>query len=236
MGAASKRRRSNRARSFFQRARSVRYRLYRRSQRGRRRKEGSPRPPRRKSLGSSKQTETLKQGALLFSARAGGSLSFVQAFPARPQMQGRFPQTPSKEITWEQQANGDARAGALLFFSAGRRFAIVRTGVPCSLRGAQCMGRRFIFRALRGKSKKRIKHEKAAGLPRRLSLSLWLYLTIVSPASLPNTTVSTTAWPPRRFAPWMPPVTSPAATRPGITSPLVSSTRHSVSIFTPPIV
>ena len=187
MGAASKRRRSNRARSFF-------------------------------------------------SARAGGSLSFVQAFPARPQMQGRFPQTPSKEITWEQQANGDARAGALLFFSARGRFAIVCTGAPCSLRGAQCMGRRFIFRALRGKSKKRIKHEKAAGLPRRLSLSLWLYLTIVSPASLPNTTVSTTALPPRRFAPWMPPVTSPAATRPGITSPLVSSTRHSVSIFTPPIV
>ena len=187
MGAASKRRRSGGRAPFFQRARSVRYRLYRRSLRGRRCREGSPRPPRRKSLGSSKQMDTL----------------------------------------------GRARS---FFFSARRRFAIVCTGVPCSLRGAQCMGRRFIFRALRGKSKKRIKHEKAAGLPRRLSLSLWLYLTIVSPASLPNTTVSTTALPPRRFAPWMPPVTSPAATRPGITSPLVSSTRHSVSIFTPPIV
>ena len=180
MGAASKRRRSNRARSFF-------------------------------------------------SARAGGSLSFVQAFPARPQMQGRFPQTPSKEITWEQQANGDAQTERAPFFQRAR-------AVHYRLYRRSLRGRRFIFRALRGKSKKRIKHEKAAGLPRRLSLSLWLYLTIVSPASLPNTTVSTTALPPRRFAPWMPPVTSPAATRPGITSPLVSSTRHSVSIFTPPIV
>ena len=39
------------------------------------------------------------------------------------------------------------------------------------------------------------------------------------PALMPNTVMSQMALPPMRLAPWMPPVTSPAANRPGIFSP-----------------
>ena len=43
------------------------------------------------------------------------------------------------------------------------------------------------------------------------------------PALIPMTTISHTALPPRRLSPWMPPVTSPAANRPGTFSPLIVS-------------
>ena len=43
-----------------------------------------------------------------------------------------------------------------------------------------------------------------------------LSLTTVSPAILPKTFTSQMALPPRRFAPWMSPVTSPAAYRPAM--------------------
>ena len=56
------------------------------------------------------------------------------------------------------------------------------------------------------------------------------------PANLPLTTKSTMALPPRRFAPWMPPVTSPATYRPGMMLPSVSSTWVSSSILMPPMV
>ena len=44
------------------------------------------------------------------------------------------------------------------------------------------------------------------------------------PAMRPKTTKSATALPPRRFPPWTPPVTSPAAKRPGMTVPSVAMT------------
>ena len=55
-------------------------------------------------------------------------------------------------------------------------------------------------------------------------------------AVLPETKISTIALPPRRLPPWIPPVTSPAAYRPGMMFPSVSSTWRSVSTSTPPMV
>src|SRR5439155_21437013 len=52
---------------------------------------------------------------------------------------------------------------------------------------------------------------------------------ITSPAIPPNTVDSATPLPPRRFAPWTPPVSSPAAKSPSI------AVRQVVSITTPPI-
>lgn len=56
-----------------------------------------------------------------------------------------------------------------------------------------------------------------------------------SPTFLPNTMMSHTALPPMRLSPWMPPVTSPAAYRPGIGLPDASSASFFSLIFTPPI-
>ena len=52
----------------------------------------------------------------------------------------------------------------------------------------------------------------------------------------PETKISTIALPPRRFPPWIPPVTSPAAYRPSMASPSSFRTWRSASTFRPPMV
>src|SRR6266481_5107171 len=56
------------------------------------------------------------------------------------------------------------------------------------------------------------------------------YAAAPSPARRPNTSRSLSELPPRRFAPWSPPATSPAAKRPGMVAASVSA-----STRTPPI-
>ena len=56
-----------------------------------------------------------------------------------------------------------------------------------------------------------------------------MYSTIVSPARAPKTMESATPLPPRRFAPWTPPASSPAANRPSM------FVRQLTSITMPPM-
>ncbi len=62
------------------------------------------------------------------------------------------------------------------------------------------------------------------------------YCAADCPAMRPNTIKSARAFPPSRFPPWTPPVTSPAANNPGIGSPFSSNTCAEVLIKTPPMV
>mmetsp|Transcript_1119 Transcript_1119/g.2448 ORF Transcript_1119/g.2448 Transcript_1119/m.2448 type:complete len:201 (-) Transcript_1119:1013-1615(-) len=57
----------------------------------------------------------------------------------------------------------------------------------------------------------------------------------VAPETRPYTTQSRSEFPPRRLRPWMPPATSPAAVRPSITLPDLSSTFASASMCRPPM-
>mmetsp|Transcript_2366 Transcript_2366/g.9832 ORF Transcript_2366/g.9832 Transcript_2366/m.9832 type:complete len:267 (-) Transcript_2366:1272-2072(-) len=65
-------------------------------------------------------------------------------------------------------------------------------------------------------------------------LSRWRHA--VSPATRPNTTQSSSEFPPRRLRPWMPPATSPAAYSPGTGMPASETTCDSLLMARPPMV
>lgn len=70
-----------------------------------------------------------------------------------------------------------------------------------------------------------LKRKDSSKIMKESFLSLFkTYLAAFCPAILPNTVISAIALLPNLFAPWIPPVTSPAANNPSITFPSVSNT------------
>ena len=81
--------------------------------------------------------------------------------------------------------------------------------------------------------------QQVQSLPCRRTVSFLLqtaYFAAFLPAMRPNTMMSAIASLPKRFLPRTPPVTSPAAYKPGITLPSVFMTCAWLLILTPPIV
>ena len=80
------------------------------------------------------------------------------------------------------------------------------------------------------------KKKRDSDINQNLSSRKINYLLAEFPAILPNVKISATALPPSLLPAWIPPVTSPAAHKPGITFPFVSRTSALVLILKPPIV
>lgn len=86
-----------------------------------------------------------------------------------------------------------------------------------SFRGLPCL-REPEFDVLQTLTEEKKKSGLPFGKPPCLAMIyLAMYAAAFCAAIRPKTTISATALPPRRFAPCTPPVTSPAAYRPGMT-------------------